>query len=79
MLSRAKKHLTEHGLVYIELPDGTAALKDSIFREEFFIEHYHAFSMSSISLLIEKSGLVPLDINRVREPSGKYTLRAFCY
>ena len=47
-------------------------------REEFFIEHYHAFSLASIGLLIEKAGLTILSIERLREPSGKYTLRAFC-
>lgn len=77
-LSIAKNHLVKDGLVYIELPDGTEALNDSPLREEFFIEHYHAFSMASITLLIEKSGFKVLSIERLREPSGKYTLRVFC-
>lgn len=79
MLSRAKNYLAKNGLVYIELPDGTAALKDSPLREEFFIEHYHAFSIASISILIEKSGFILLFAEHLKEPSGKYTLRAFCY
>lgn len=78
MLRAAKKHLVDQGVVYIELPDGTAALKDSVLREEFFIEHYHAFSMQSLTLLIEKAGFIPLHLERLKEPSGKYTLRAFC-
>src|SRR3990167_4595193 len=72
MLNAAKKYLGENGLVYIELPDGTAALQDSVLREEFFIEHYHAFSMNSLTFLIEKAGLTPLHLERLREPSGKY-------
>ena len=64
-------------MIYLELPDGTEAVKDTIMREEFFIEHYHAFSMSSICLLIEKAGFTTLRVDRLKEPSGKYTLRAF--
>lgn len=77
-LSLSHNHLSQNGLIYIELPDGTMALKDSPLREEFSIEHYHAFSIQSIAILIEKSGFLPLSIERVREPSGKYTLRVFC-
>lgn len=78
MLSHAKKFLAVSGLIYIELPDGTEALKDSVMREEFFIEHYHAFSIISTNYLIEKAGFTPLSIERIKEPSEKYTLRAFC-
>lgn len=78
MLALAKNHLSKNGLVYIELPDGTEALKDSVMREEFFIEHFHAFSMASTALLVEKAGFTPLFIERLQEPSGKYTLRVFC-
>ena len=78
MLNMAKKNLAENGLVYIELPDGTQSLRENPLREEFFLEHYHAFSMSSINILIEKAGLITLHTERLKEPSGKYTLRAFC-
>ena len=78
MLSLAKQHLAPKGIIYIELPDGTEAFKDSPLREEFFIEHYHAFSMASISILTDKANLSLLHSERLKEPSGKYTLRAFC-
>ncbi len=76
MLARTKGFLKPGGLVYIELPDGEGAIEDSATREEFFIEHYCAFSYHSLELLIRKAELVPLLIERIVEPSTKYTLRA---
>lgn len=77
LLSRATDFLDTDGVVYVELPDGEAALKDSAGREEFFIEHHDAYSMASIALLARKAGFNCNLTERVREPSGKYTLRAF--
>jgi SAM-dependent methyltransferase len=79
MLARTREFLTQHGHVYLELPDGEAAATDpdGANREEFFIEHLHVFSMSSVSLLADRAGLVTQQLERVREPSGKYTLFAF--
>ncbi len=77
LLARAKLFMDTDGLVYVELPDGEAALKDSAGREEFFVEHYDAYSMASIALLAQKAGFRCDLAERVREPSGKYTLRAF--
>ncbi len=77
LLARAKPALDADGLVYVELPDGEAALKDSPGREEFFVEHYDAYSMASIVMLAKKAGFRCDLAERVREPSGKYTLRAF--
>lgn len=78
MLRRSLMWLKEGGLVYIELPDGENALLDAgPEREEFFIEHYDAYSMASIALLIRQAGFQCLNIERLIEPSGKYTLAAF--
>lgn len=77
LLVRASDFLDADGVVYVELPDGEAALKDSADREEFFIEHYDAYSMASIALLARKAGFRCDLTERVREPSSKYTLRAF--
>jgi hypothetical protein len=63
--------------VYVELPDGEAAAADGAEREEFFIEHSHVFSMSSLCLLARQAGFSADCIERVHEPSTKYTLRAF--
>lgn len=79
MLSRARDMLTPEGFVYIELPDGEMAAKDpdGFNREEFFIEHHHIFSFASTAMLATRAGFDPVVIERLREPSGKYTLRAF--
>lgn len=77
MLEKSKKLLKKNGLVYIELPDGEAAYRDSTEREEFFIEHFHIFSMRSILELIKISGFEPLYLERIKEPSSKYTILAF--
>ena len=78
MLARAGDFLTNRGAVYVELPDGEAALADAgPEREEFFVEHFDVYSAASIALLIRAAGFDTLSVERIREPSGKYTLRAF--
>ena len=79
MLARTREFLAPGGHVYVELPDGEAAATDpdGPNREEFFIEHLHVFSMSSMSLLADRAGLMTESAERLREPSGKYTLCAF--
>jgi SAM-dependent methyltransferase len=77
MLRRAGEHLAPGGAVYIELPDGEAAAHDGPGREEFFIDHHHVFSAKSLRVLAERAGFAVLEEERLREPSSKYTLRAF--
>jgi SAM-dependent methyltransferase len=80
MLRRTADVLAPGGGVYLELPDGEAAAPphgEGFGREEFFIEHHHVFSLASVSLLAEKAGFSALSVERLREPSTKYTLRAF--
>ena len=79
MLSRAAEFLKPGGFVYVEVPDGECAASDTegFGREEFFIEHHHVFSAASAALLISRAGFNLISIERLREPSGKYTLRLF--
>jgi 2-polyprenyl-3-methyl-5-hydroxy-6-metoxy-1,4-benzoquinol methylase len=77
MLTKAGNYLDSNGFIYIEVPDGEAAVKEGSEREEFTIDHPHVYSAASLSLLIYRSGLVLQRIERLREPSSKYTLRAF--
>ena len=77
MLEKAKTHLSPGGVCYVELPDGEAALHDSCDREEFFVEHYDAYSPASLALLARKAGFQVALLESVVEPSGKYTLRGF--
>ena len=77
-LLKAKELLKESGVIYIELPDGEAAYNNSVEREEFFIEHYHVFSLESMLVLGKKADLEIIFLEKIVEPSGKYTLRMFC-
>jgi SAM-dependent methyltransferase len=78
MLARAAgSHVAPGGFVYVEVPDGPAAAAEGFGREEFFIEHRHVFSPASLAQLAARAGLSPLRIERLREPSTKYTLAAF--
>lgn len=76
LLLKAAELVSPAGFVYIELPDVAAAC-DGPEREEFFVEHHHVFSPASLILLAQRAGLAAAAVERVREPSGKYTLRGF--
>jgi SAM-dependent methyltransferase len=76
LLAAAPGLLAAGGFVYIELPDVAAAAAGPG-REEFFIEHHHVFSPASLTLLAERAGLSARAVERLIEPSGKYTLRGF--
>ncbi len=77
LLAESRPLLAGNGFIYIELPDAAAAEAGSG-REEFFIEHHHVFSPASIAMLCERAGFVLRRLERLREPSGKFTLLAFC-
>lgn len=77
MLAKARDNLDPGGFIYVELPDGEMASSEGKGREEFFIDHWHVFSFVSLGLLAQKAGFAPLLIERLREPSTKFTLRAF--
>lgn len=80
LLSQAKKFLNPHGIVYVELPDGDAAIKyraDPKDHSEFFIQHITVFNQSSLKLLADFSGYKVLKIDSIRDPSGKFTVFAF--
>ena len=78
MLKKSLNILVDPGYVYFEVPDGEEAKKFGKDREEFFIEHHHVFSFISSTLLAMHAGFIPIMVERVVEPSTKYTLRVFC-
>jgi len=77
MLARSRRHVATGGFVYIELPDGEAAVAQGPEREEFFIDHPHVFSAASLMLLASRAGFSVTACARLQEPSTKYTLYAF--
>jgi SAM-dependent methyltransferase len=76
MLAHASHFVRRDGFVYVELPDADA-WQEGPAREEFFVDHFHVFSMPSMVLLCEHAGFRVVEIERLREPSTKFTLRAF--
>jgi SAM-dependent methyltransferase len=77
MLARAVALLDDGGFVYAELPDAEAAAAEGYGREEFFVDHHHVFTMASSALLASAAGFVVDRMERLREPSGKWTIRMF--
>jgi len=77
MLARVAAHLTPGGFAYVEVPDAPAAAAEGPGREEFFIEHVHAFSPASLAMAAARAGLSPVRMERLHEPSGKWTIAAF--
>jgi len=77
MLAKARNYLKADGFVYVELPDGEAAVYEGPGREEFFIEHHHIFSFASLAVLAAAAGFSATVVERLREPSTKFTLRGF--
>ena len=77
MLRHAHDFLEPGGFVYVELPDGEEARSEGPGREEFFIDHHHVFSMESMRVLADRAGFRCDHVERLREPSSKFTLRAF--
>ena len=79
MLARSRDLLLDGGIAYVEVPDGELAALDSDGpeREEFFVEHLHVFSAASVALLATRAGFTTRSLERLREPSDKYTLFGF--
>lgn len=76
LLAAARPLVAPGGFVYVEVPD-VAAGTEGPGREEFFVEHHHVFSPASLVQTVERAGLVTALLERLREPSAKFTLRAF--
>lgn len=74
LLKGSNKFLKKNGFVYVELPDGEAAFKESPEREEFTIDHPHIFSFASSAILASKAGFEIKLLERLKESSGKYTI-----
>ena len=79
VLASCNRYLENEGFVYIEVPDGQCAAEDRLGygREEFFLEHHHVFSRNSTRKMVEKAGFELIKIETIKEPSTKYTIRAF--
>jgi SAM-dependent methyltransferase len=77
MLAHSRQFVAPGGYVYVELPDGEVAAVHGSHREEFFVDHHHAFSFASLAMLAARAGFTVVEMERLQEPSTKFTLRAF--
>lgn len=68
-------NLSRNGALYVEVPDGEAAIAVGQDREEFFVEHLHVFTRLSVNQTLESTGFQIVREETLREPSGKFTLR----
>lgn len=75
VLNKIKYILRPNGRIYIEVPDGEAAAKKGLHRQEFFLEHHNIFSKKSIQIFLKKFNFRIQKINKLKEINGKYTLR----
>ena len=78
VLDALVEYLSPTGCIYIEVPDAETVYRyaQPLEREEFFIEHLHGFTPSSLALLLHKSGLLLTQYQTIVEPSSKYTIWA---
>jgi SAM-dependent methyltransferase len=77
MLAKSAGLVADGGFVYLEVPDGEAAAVEGPGREEYFIEHHHVFGPVSLAMMAGRAGFSLSVMERLREPSTKFTLRAF--
>lgn len=76
-LESVNQNLTDYGLAYVEVPDKATALHRSCSDNILGSLHYYLFDPKTLCLVFEKSGFIPLTINRYVEPSGKITVSGF--
>lgn len=75
-LKNSIKFLKKDGLIYIEVPDSKAKIKGK-FSGEFCLDHLQIYSIESLISITKNIGLFPLRVERIIEPSGKYTVFGF--
>lgn len=69
--------LVPGGWIYVEVPDVLSFYEDGPGNEAFGHGHYTVHSPGSLALTAQAAGLVLMHLDRVTEPSGKYTLYGF--
>ncbi len=75
-LKNSIKFLGKDGIMYIEVPDTNAKLKGK-FSGEFCLDHLQIYSIQSLINITKSVGLSPLRVERIIEPSNKYTVFGF--
>lgn len=76
VMSEVYTALKNNGMVYLELPDTISFYADGDSNEAFASGHYMVYNSSSVMYLLEKTGFKLMKLERLKEPSGKYTIYA---
>lgn len=74
LLQQAGRLLASNGFVYIELPDVISHELDGDSNEAFASGHHMVYSPEAAGHLARQAGLASVELQRVQEPSGKWTL-----
>lgn len=77
LLLEEKSRLEEGGLIYIEVPDTLSFYHDGPNNEAFGYTHFIIFSPLTLATILRGTDIEIVHLNRVVEPSGKFTLYAF--
>jgi SAM-dependent methyltransferase len=77
VLASERDHLSDGGYIYLELPDTQSYYKDGLNNEAFGYGHLIVYSPIAIGILARRAGLDLVHMNRVVEPSGKFTIYGF--
>ena len=75
ILKQINKFIDNKTYLYLELPDPISSKKLGKNREEFLMGHVNLFSHISILILLQNLNYKVTLIDRIREPSGKFTIR----
>ena len=65
------------GLLYIEVPDVLTIHQRDSSDNILGSLHHHLYALPTLDCLLRRSGLVPVELQRVVEPSGKLTVFGF--
>ena len=68
--------LVDNGMVYLELPDTLSFIFGKSSNEAFGSGHYMVYNSDSIRYLFGCAGFELMKLERLKEPSGKYTIYA---
>jgi SAM-dependent methyltransferase len=77
-LEQGRRILNERGgLIYVEVPDVQTVRHRPATDNILGALHHHLFDLNSLDRLFRRAGLVPVDIQRIVDPSGKLTVFGF--
>lgn len=77
LLIAESERLDAGGFVYLEVPDTASYYEDGPNNEAFGYTHFVVFSPLTLAVVVRGTPLEIVYLNRVKEPSGKFTLYAF--